>query len=146
MHSSVAFSSSPGDFMADGLDQLTLCSQSLGFGTLAAPVQVLFKDTESGYIRSRFCPAGTGDLAGFSAALTTWRFPCAAGAGSKRHPCQVSRLCCCSPASSLPKGGDFTADGLDQMTLCSQSPGFGTPAAPVQIILHPSVVFDTVED
>ncbi|KAL6084377.1 hypothetical protein STEG23_022619 [Scotinomys teguina] len=28
--------------------------------------------------------------------------------------------------------GDFTADGLDQLTLCSQSPGFGTPAAPVQ--------------
>ncbi|KAL6091032.1 hypothetical protein STEG23_028420 [Scotinomys teguina] len=30
----------PGDFMADGLHQLTLSSQSLGFGTPAAPVQV----------------------------------------------------------------------------------------------------------
>ncbi|KAL6094116.1 hypothetical protein STEG23_031326 [Scotinomys teguina] len=37
-----------GDFTADGLDQLTLCSQSPGFGTPAAPVQVLFKETESG--------------------------------------------------------------------------------------------------
>ncbi|KAL6084290.1 hypothetical protein STEG23_030597, partial [Scotinomys teguina] len=34
-----SFSSIQGDFMADGLDQLTLCSQSLGFGTPAAPVQ-----------------------------------------------------------------------------------------------------------
>ncbi|KAL6084426.1 hypothetical protein STEG23_023469 [Scotinomys teguina] len=37
-----------GDFTADGLDQMTLCSQSPGFGTPAAPVQVLFKETESG--------------------------------------------------------------------------------------------------
>ncbi|KAL6093664.1 hypothetical protein STEG23_008744 [Scotinomys teguina] len=37
-----------GDFTADGLDQLTLCLQSPGFGTPAAPVQVLFKETESG--------------------------------------------------------------------------------------------------
>ncbi|KAL6083840.1 hypothetical protein STEG23_038388 [Scotinomys teguina] len=43
----------------------------------------------------------------------------------------VSRKC--SSNSSEPESGDFTADGLDQLTLCSQSPGFGTPAAPVQI-------------
>ncbi|KAL6084123.1 hypothetical protein STEG23_012558 [Scotinomys teguina] len=42
----------------------------------------------------------------------------------------VSRKC--SSNSSEPESGDFTADGLDQLTLCSQSLGFGTPAAPVQ--------------
>ncbi|KAL6030650.1 hypothetical protein STEG23_018140 [Scotinomys teguina] len=44
------------------------------------------------------------------------------------------------PLSSGPGAdilGDFTADGLDQLTLCSQSPGFGTPAAPVQAISAP---------
>ncbi|KAL6093539.1 hypothetical protein STEG23_037076 [Scotinomys teguina] len=37
-----------------------------------------------------------------------------------------------APNPRQPCLGDFTADGLDQLTLCSQSPGFGTPAAPVQ--------------
>ncbi|KAL6094202.1 hypothetical protein STEG23_016668 [Scotinomys teguina] len=37
-----------------------------------------------------------------------------------------------APNPRQPYLGDFTADGLDQLTLCSQSPGFGTPAAPVQ--------------
>ncbi|KAL6093668.1 hypothetical protein STEG23_028730 [Scotinomys teguina] len=37
-----------------------------------------------------------------------------------------------APNPRQPYLGDFTANGLDQLTLCSQSPGFGTPAAPVQ--------------
>ncbi|KAL6094283.1 hypothetical protein STEG23_032460 [Scotinomys teguina] len=39
-----------------------------------------------------------------------------------------------APNPRQPYLGDFTADGLDQLTLCSQSPGFGTPAAPVQVV------------
>ncbi|KAL6090471.1 hypothetical protein STEG23_033281, partial [Scotinomys teguina] len=35
-----------------------------------------------------------------------------------------------SPGDS--DGGDFMSAGLDQLTLCSQSLGFGTPAAPAQ--------------
>ncbi|KAL6041455.1 hypothetical protein STEG23_023570, partial [Scotinomys teguina] len=34
------------DFIAAGLDQLTLCSQSLGFNTPAAPVQIEFMHSD----------------------------------------------------------------------------------------------------
>ncbi|KAL6083288.1 hypothetical protein STEG23_021778 [Scotinomys teguina] len=90
-----------GDFTADGLDQLTLCSQSPGFGTPAAPVQ------PNGLQTVALCPI--------------WR-PSAPSAS----------LLFQEVAPGDSDGGDFKADGLDQLTLCSQSPGFGTPAAPVQ--------------
>ncbi|KAL6093612.1 hypothetical protein STEG23_037208 [Scotinomys teguina] len=114
-----------GDFTADGLDQLTLCSQSPGFDTPAAPVQVV----------------APGDLDGgdFTADGLDQLTLCSQSPGFGTPAAPVQRPS--APSASLlfqvvapgdSDGGDFTADGLDQLTLCSQSPGFGTPAAPVQ--------------
>ncbi|KAL6093676.1 hypothetical protein STEG23_021586 [Scotinomys teguina] len=133
-----------GDFMADGLDQLTLCSQSPGFGTPAAPVQGHPKSVLS--CRHRW-PGRLFSLANnlalslrcrrrFQEAPLSRDFTAdgldhltlcsqSPGFGTQAAPVQVV-----APGDS--DGGDFTADGLDQLTLCSQSPGFGTPAAPVQ--------------
>ncbi|KAL6093457.1 hypothetical protein STEG23_011036 [Scotinomys teguina] len=103
------------DFTADGLDQLTLCSQSQGFGTPAAPVQVVAPGDSDG---GDFTADGLDHLTLCSQSP---------GFGTQAAPVQVV-----APGDS--DGGDFTADGLDQLTLCSQSPGFGTPAAPVQVL------------
>ncbi|KAL6093528.1 hypothetical protein STEG23_022012 [Scotinomys teguina] len=104
-----------GDFTADGLDQLTLCWQSPGFGTPAAPVQVVAPGDSDG---GDFTADGLDQLTLCSQSP---------GFGTPAAPVQVV-----APGGS--DGGDFTADGLDQLTLCLQSPGFGTPAAPVQVV------------
>ncbi|KAL6093923.1 hypothetical protein STEG23_026088 [Scotinomys teguina] len=98
-----------GDFTADGLDQLTLCSQSPGFGTPAAPVQGHPKSVLS--CRHRW-PGRLFSLPN-NLALS---------------------LRCRRRFQEAPLSRDFTADALDQLTLCSQSPCFGTPAAPVQVL------------
>ncbi|KAL6093587.1 hypothetical protein STEG23_019672 [Scotinomys teguina] len=96
-----------GDFTADGLDQLTLCSQSPGFDTPAAPVQ------------------------GHPKSVLSCRHRWPGRLFSPPNNLALS-LRCRRRFQEAPLSRDFKADGLDQLTLCSQSPGFGTPAAPVQ--------------
>ncbi|KAL6093534.1 hypothetical protein STEG23_021774 [Scotinomys teguina] len=156
-----------GDFTADGLDQLTLCLQSPGFGTPAAPVQVLFKETESGQstsvskltighpksvlscrhrwpgrlfslpnnlalslrCRRRFQEAPLSS----EQAVLLQPSPAQPSPGTMSQRCDTEAVAGLRHTGSTC-AGDFTADGLDQLTLCSQSPGFGTPAAPVQVL------------
>ncbi|KAL6090383.1 hypothetical protein STEG23_026663 [Scotinomys teguina] len=105
-----------GDFMASGPDQLTLCSQSLGFfGTPAAPVQ--------------WVAPGDSDVGDFMASGPDQLTLCSQSLGFFGTPA--------APVQWVAPGdsdvGDFMASGPDQLTLCSQSLGFfGTPAAPVQ--------------
>ncbi|KAL6093600.1 hypothetical protein STEG23_017845 [Scotinomys teguina] len=135
-----------GDFTADGLDQLTLCSQSRGFGTPAAPVQgkPQARSKDSQIMGASVCSYSfvywdfTAD--GLDQLTLCWQSP---GFGTPAAPVQCTIPGeTVEPPSPLQERaghlgnigdtGDFTADGLDQLTLCSQSPGFGTTAAPVQ--------------
>ncbi|KAL6093598.1 hypothetical protein STEG23_018093 [Scotinomys teguina] len=129
-----------GDFTADGFEQLTLCSQSPGFGTPAAPVQQNgLKTLALGFFWRPSPPSasllfqvvalGDSDGGDFTADGLDQLTLCSQspGFGTPAAPVKVV-----APGDS--DGGDFTADGLDQLTLCSQSPGFGTPAAPVQVV------------
>ncbi|KAL6084261.1 hypothetical protein STEG23_002790 [Scotinomys teguina] len=96
-----------GDFMADGLDQLKLCSQSLGFGTPEVPVQ------------------------GHPKSVLSCRHRWPGRLFSRPNNLALS-LRCRRRFQEAPLSRDFMADGLDHLTLCSQSLGFSTPTAPVQ--------------
>ncbi|KAL6086298.1 hypothetical protein STEG23_030521 [Scotinomys teguina] len=58
--------------------------------------------------------------------------------GRGHHVVEQDRVAGCGPCGNLKitEMGDFMADGLHQLTLSSQSLGFGTPAAPVQVRQH----------
>ncbi|KAL6093569.1 hypothetical protein STEG23_032999 [Scotinomys teguina] len=128
-----------GDFTADGLDQLTLCSQSQGFGTPAAPVQGHPKSVLSCRHRrpGRLFSLPNNLALSLRCRRRFQEAPLSSEQAVLLQPSPAQP----SPAQPSPgtmsqrcdtESGDFTADGLDQLTLCSQSPGFGTPAAPVQ--------------
>ncbi|KAL6094099.1 hypothetical protein STEG23_015716 [Scotinomys teguina] len=102
-----------GDFTADGLDQLTLCSQSPGFGTPAAPVQTfpyLQVVTINSYIYCR-CSSKTDTFGKLSNSTKNMDIP--------NHMKNLNPLKLVRHILDCTLRGDFMANGLEQLTLCS---------------------------
>ncbi|KAL6084364.1 hypothetical protein STEG23_022606 [Scotinomys teguina] len=103
-----------GDFTADGLDQLTLCSQSPGFGTPAAPVQGHPKSVLS---CRHWWPGRLFDLPN-NLALSLRCRP-----RFQEAPLSSEQAVLLLPSlithSRRGSPGDFMANGLEQLTLCS---------------------------